>query len=162
MANQPVALAVFDFLRDARGELTAASSVDEAFRSTSAAREFCLNFFLQFFENALEVPIESVSMKSAAEANVLAKKRRELTKPQRALIRRFQHLCKIDADIRGGDYGGGRVVYRSFHEDFLPTLLDDIAAWARSEEQDELAVRADAEAESYRSTVDQVEAGPDV
>lgn len=162
MADQIVALAVFDFLDDARGELLAASSIDEAFRTTSAAREFCLNFFLQFFENALEAPIESVSMKSAAEANILAKKRLDLSKPQRALIRRFQHLCKIDADIRGGDYGGGRAVYRSFHEDFLPTLLDDVGAWAKSEGQDQMAVRASQEAESYRSTVDQVEAQDDV
>lgn len=72
-------------------------------------------------------------------------------------MRRFQKLCKLDPDLRGGDYGGGVRVYRDFHETFVPGLLDEISEWAPTEGLTEVGARASALASSYRLAVEEAD-----
>jgi hypothetical protein len=104
----------------------------------------------------LRADIDTLSQRDALRAGVLLKRRSDLSTEDRALVRRFQKLCKMDPDLRGGDYGGGTSFYRSFHEEFVPALLSDIAAWAKSEKEADVAERASASLETYRRTLEEV------
>jgi hypothetical protein len=155
MSDRPIALSLFDFVDEGINELTEAKTVDEPLTATSSIRQFSINFYLQFFENVLSTEIQGVSQADAIKANVLARKNRGRWPDQReALVRRFQKLCKSDPDWRGGDYGGGLRVYRQFHQDFVPGLLSDIAAWAEYEGHGEIAAVAEAKHAAYVEVVE--------
>lgn len=146
---------LFDFVDSAIEQLSA-DSVETRLAPTAPIREFCQNFFAQFFENVLEVEAQPLSDLGAREARLIARSRgRQLSAERRALLRRFSKLCKLDPDLRGGDYGGGLRVYREFHETFVPELLSDISAWATSDNLSAVASRASTSGTSYRQAVEE-------
>jgi hypothetical protein len=159
MNSRRIAPELFDFVDEAAAALDA-STLYEPVSSSSGVLEFCRNFYAQFFVNVLEVDVAALTLESAREANVLLKKHRDWKPEARALVRRFQRLCKIYPDIRGGDYGGGSTVYHEFHEDFIPGLLHEVAAWASAEGEDEVAARAASSRERYRAALTEAEREP--
>lgn len=150
------AVDVFDFVDDAAEELEVAKSATESISTTSAIRQFCVSFFEQFFAYVYDIEIVGVSMDAAKQVNVKSKRRRSESRTTRLLVRRYQHLCKIDPDLRGGDYGGGESVLRDFHEEFIQDMLDEIADWADDAEHPEISERAREVAGRYRVAVSKV------
>lgn len=154
-----ISLELFDFLDEAIAELSR-DSLRKPISPTSAVREFARNFYAQFFEHVLEEPINDVSLASAARANVLLRKNPSWTEQRRALLRRFQKLCKVSPDLAGGDYGGGASLFRRFHEQFVPDLLSDVESWARSENEDPIAERAGGLRQRYIQTIEELDREP--
>jgi hypothetical protein len=151
-----IAPSLFDFVDEAQEDLRAAAAMERPLRATSAIRQFYINFFVQFFENVLDAGIDTLSPRDAIRAGVLLKQRTSLSFPVRALVRRFQKLCKMDPDLRGADYGGGTAFFRSFHEEFVPAMLRDIATWAKDDGVAEIGERATTALNTYLATLDEL------
>lgn len=148
--SDAVALELFDVLDEAAQELTAEQQ-KKPVSATSGARVFLENFYAQFFVNVLRVEPAGISFANASAAGLLLRKNRSWGEPRRKLLRDFHRLCKLEPNLRGGDYGGGRSVYRDFHRTVVPTVLRDIAVWAESEGLSRIAMRARDSADNYEA-----------
>lgn len=154
MNSKPIAPEIFNFIDEAAEALGNEGQVDEPLDFGSPVREFCRTFYEQFFANVANKRLLDISADSALEATVLLKDpRRNWTQEARALLVTFQHLYKMDADVRGQNYGGDGDIYREFHEVFVVELLDEIGAWAKAENEEELAKRAIASSATYAKAV---------
>jgi hypothetical protein len=154
-----IAIELFGFLDEAISELQR-DTLYKPISPTSAVREFARNFYAQFFENVLNVEVQDISMRSALRANVLLRKNNEWSEERRALVRRFQKLCKLSPDLAGGDYGGGASLFRKFHDTFVPALLKDIEAWARFDNEEALAQQAASTRQRYLETIEEIDRDP--
>jgi len=151
---KPVAPEIFDFIDEAVKALAEDGQVDEPLDFESPAREFCRTFYEQFFANVAEMRLFQISADSALEATILLKDpARNWSQEIRVLLVSFQHLCKMDADIRGRNYGGDGDIYREFHEVFVVDLIKEISAWAEAEGETALAERAKKSAPAYAEAV---------
>lgn len=154
MNSQPIAPEVFDFIDDAIAALGTKGVVDEPLDFGSPVREFCRTFYEQFFANVANKRLLDISVESALEATLMLRDpKRTWTNESRALLVSFQHLYKMDADVRGRNYGGDGDIYREFHEVFVVELIEEIATWAEAEAETTLASRAKASATAYAEAV---------
>jgi hypothetical protein len=121
---------VFDILDDYAGKVSVwsaagATPLDEE----SSVLAFCENFFAQFFQNEMGSEITSITSVASRRAGVI-RRRSSTTAAQRRVIRRFQHLCKVHADLVGETYGSGGDERAEFFFSDLPELLHSIESWA--------------------------------
>lgn len=152
---EPISPNLFDYV-DRAIEGLSSETIRSRVAPTAPIREFCENFFAQFFERVLRVDAQPISAAGALEARRLSRRRGKHapSAESRVLLQKFQKLCKLEPDLRGGDYGGGVRVYRAFHSEFVPDLLQDIAEWAESEELDAIRSRAADTTPAYRQAAE--------
>jgi hypothetical protein len=154
--DEPIAVALLRYVDDYVDE----SDVNEAVSggdldSDSNLIVFYRELFSQLFANVLAEPITSISLSSARRARRLQlTKGGEWSRPLKALVRSFQHLCKIYRDLLGEQYGEGGDAVSELHFDLLPTLLLELQAWAKDEGLEELEKATRASAAKYRSFID--------
>lgn len=74
--REAISPAVFDFVDRAIEQLSA-DSVASRLAPTAPIREFCQNFFAQFFENVLNVEAQSISDSGAREARRISRSQGE-------------------------------------------------------------------------------------
>lgn len=154
MNSKPIAPEIFNRIDEAIEALANKGQVDEPLDFGSPIREFCRIFYEQFFANVANKRLLDISAESALEATLLLRDpKRDWSEEARALLTTFQHLYKMDADVRGQNYGGDGDIYREFHEVFVVDLIDEIRAWAESQDERALAERATASAEAYAEAV---------
>jgi len=151
---QAISPEIFASIDEAIEALGEKGQVDEPLDFQSPVREFCRTFYEQFFANVANKRLRSISADSALEATLLLKDPKRNWPPEaRKLLVRFQHLCKLDTDIRGRSYGGDEQIYREFHEEFVVELIEEIEAWAEAAGAPELAKRAAAAGPEYTKAV---------
>ncbi|MBS0549186.1 MAG: hypothetical protein JSR24_15625 [Proteobacteria bacterium] len=154
MDSKPIAPEVFNFVDEAIKALATKGQIDEPLDFESPIREFCRTFYEQFFANVAKKRLLDISADSALEATLLLRSpKQNWTEEARALLVTFQHLYKMDADVRGQNYGGDSDIYREFHETFVIELIEEIGAWAKAEDEEELATRAQESATAYSKAV---------
>lgn len=154
MSSKPIAPEIFDFIDEAVEALAKEGQVDEPLDFGSPVREFCRTFYEQFFANVANKRLLDISADSALEATLLLRDpKRSWSQETKALLVTFQHLYKMDADVRGQNYGGDGDIYREFHEVFVVELIEEIHAWAQSEGETPLVGRAKESAAAYAEAV---------
>jgi hypothetical protein len=154
MNSKPIAPEIFDFIDEAVKALAKEGQVDEPLDFGSPVREFCRTFYEQFFANVANKRLLDISADSALEATLLLRgPKQSWSQEARALLVTFQHLYKMDADVRGQNYGGDGDIYREFHEVFVVELIEEIGAWAEAENEEGLAKRANESAAAYAEAV---------
>jgi len=106
--------------------------------ATSPALTFCENFYAQFFQNRLKRPIQRIdsdAKKKAVGLRLELKDKNENVVIIR-LITWFEALCDKHSTILAMNYGtAGEDAFFEFHNEYLPTLLERIVAWAQLEKQ---------------------------
>ncbi len=110
--------------------------------ATSPALTFCENFFLQFFKNRLEQPIERINSEAKKTAVRLRLELKDQNGPSSIihLITSFEKLCDNYTNILAMGYGvAGKAMFFDFHENYLLTLLNRVVAWAQQEPHPEIA-----------------------
>lgn len=154
MNSKPIAPEIFNFIDEAVEALAKEGHVDEPLNFGSPVREFCRTFYEQFFANVANKRLLDISAESALEATLLLRDpKRSWSQEAKALLVSFQHLYKMDADVRGQNYGGDSDIYREFHEVFVVELIEEIEAWGQSEGEEALAERAKEGAAAYEEAV---------
>ena len=154
MNSKPIAPEIFDFIDEAVEALAHKGQVDEPLDFGSPVREFCRTFYEQFFANVANKRLLDISVESALEATLLLRDpAKSWSQEAKALMVTFQHLYKMDADVRGQNYGGDGDIYREFHEVFVVELIEEIATCANSESEEALAKRAEESAAAYAAAV---------
>src|SRR5215203_226849 len=123
MNSKPIAPEIFNFIDEAVEALAKEGQVDEPLNFGSPVREFCRTFYEQFFANVANKRLRDISAESALEATLLLRDPKgSWSQETRTLLGTFQHLYKMDADVRGQNYGGDGDIYREFHEVFVVEL----------------------------------------
>jgi len=144
----PIAPELFDVLTEyanniAQGKVKATPSLG----ATSPALTFCENFYSQFFQNRLRKPIEHINLAAKQSAVRLRLELKETKAPLAViqLITWFEKLCEIYPNVLALSYGvASKFAFFDFHENYLLTLLERTAAWARVEKHAGLEEKASA------------------
>lgn len=120
---------------------------------------FYRELFAQLFANVVGERISGVGQRSGENARALYRGRaRDWSPALRALVRDFEHFCKIYSDLLGQEYGEGDEAVSDLHFDLLPRLLDHLEQWARAESNHELAEQTAAARERYGHFMETFEA----
>lgn len=154
--SRPIEIGLFAFVDEAATGIQEEDELSTELDAESGLLLFVRDFYVQFFENVLEEPITSIGTRSALKANRLMRAGgKRWDTPVRALVRRFQKLCKLYPELLGEQYESADVI-ASFQRDFVIGMLAEIVTWARSVDHAQIAERA-AESESLlRSVVEEV------
>lgn len=145
---------VFDLLEAAAEELSA-DALDKPLAPELSVLEFLTQFYAQLFEHEIGEEMTAITPESGAQVGVLMSTRKDLSPTLRELLHRFRLLSKEVLDIRGGDYGGESETYRGFYEEFLPETLEEIEAWAITQNE-ALATRATSAKETWTQRLKEV------
>jgi hypothetical protein len=159
MADAPIAVELLDYVDDYIDE----TDFNQAVRGSgldpgSNLIAFYREFFAQLFANVVGERISGVGPRTGAKARALHRKHSRDWQPAlRALVRDFEHFCKLYPDLLGEEYGEGNEAVSDLHFDLLPDLLEHLEAWARAENDHELGDRAQDARERYGEFVDTFE-----
>jgi len=136
----PIAPQLLRYVHDYIDETNVNDAVsDTELDSGSNLIVFYRELFAQLFANVLHQPITGIDMRSGERARELYERRgREWREGQRALVRDYQHFCKLYPDLLGEEYGGGNEAVVELHFELLPTLLGHLGDWAGEATQNEL------------------------
>lgn len=107
---------------------------------------FCQNFYLQFFQNELQLQITGLNPGNKAKAVRcrLAPRDPPLPAATISLVKWFERLCDIDPDLRASRYDDANSpAVPDFLFNYLPTLLQRALAWAQARQLVALATTID-------------------
>jgi len=151
MAKEPIAAELLDYIDDYIAEIDVNQAVRESkLDSGSNLIVFYRELFAQLFANVVGERISGVGQRSGEKARALYRKHsRNWSKALRALVRDFEHFCKIYPDLLGEEYGESNEAVSDLHFDLLPGLLDHLEEWARGDGRDGLGDRTAAARERY-------------
>lgn len=146
--NLPVAPELFDILNGyakdiEQGKVKSTPSI----AATSPALVFCQNFYLQFFQNRLNQPIQRINFNAKTVAVRLRLEIKQNNGPVTViqLITWFEKLCDMYSNILALSYGvGTKAAFFDFHDNYLLTLLDRASKWAQAEGYVEIEQKATA------------------
>ncbi len=152
--DDPVSPELFAFVDEVTEEIASQDALQKTLDADEGLLLFAREFYVQFFENVLKAPITSISTKSGLRANRLMRdKKQHWDGPTRALVRRFQRLCKIYSELLGEQYES-REAIEDFQREFVLGLLDEILDWARKAGQEEIEHAAGNSALALRAAIE--------
>jgi hypothetical protein len=148
--GQPIAPELLDYVDDYIDESEINDVIEGEFDADSNLIVFCRELFSQVFANVIGEPLTGFSAINAQRANVLRRTQtgRAWLAPLRRLVSRFQHFCKVYTDLLSEGYSTSEA-RSDFHFEFIPSVLNDLEAWAAETGHDDLHERVVAAQTAY-------------
>lgn len=148
----PVAVELLDFVDDYINESEINAALEAELDADSNLIVFSRELFAQLFANVIAEPLTGFAGVNAQRANVLRRTAagRRWGTPLRRLVSHFQRFCKIYSDVLSEGYSTSEA-RSDFHFEFIPSVLNDLKAWAEGEGYVALVARISNAQQSYHA-----------
>jgi hypothetical protein len=124
---------LFDFVVEYAKIIVRRRSLPEKLDGDHGLVLFCRSFFEQFLASEFDVTVESFTSRAAVDAWITIKPRLERPDVRTGIVAAFREFCQDYETVVGERYDRGGQI-RGFQEEFVPDLLESIAAWGGESE----------------------------